>query len=104
MCVRNLDGTLFEGMINIENGKLNTTDIYIEGSSLLIGADLTGRPLPEVFLVTMVNTFYIGLLLFAFSQPLHGPIMEIGQRFICLVKVGSALQSYICRSFYCFNN
>ena len=41
--VRNLDGTLFEGIIKIENGKLNTTDIYIEGSSLLLGADLTGK-------------------------------------------------------------
>ena len=66
--VRNLDGTLFEGIINIENGKLNTTDIYIEGSSLLIGADLTGKAFTRsVFGDYGQYIVAIGLLLFAFS-------------------------------------
>ena len=66
--VRNLDGTLFEGKINIENGKLNTADIYIEGSSLLIGADLTGKAFTRsVFGDYGQYIVAIGLLLFAFS-------------------------------------
>ena len=66
--VRNLDGTLFEGMINIEKGKLNTADIYIEGSSLLIGADLTGKAFTRsVFGDYGQYIVAIGLLLFAFS-------------------------------------
>ena len=66
--VRNLDGTLFEGIINIENGKLNTADIYIEGSSLLIGADLTGKAFTRsVFGDYGQYIVAIGLLLFAFS-------------------------------------
>ena len=66
--VRNLDGTPFEGKINIENGKLNTADIYIEGSSLLIGADLTGKAFTRsVFGDYGQYIVAIGLLLFAFS-------------------------------------
>ena len=66
--VRNLDGTLFEGIINIENGKLNTADIYIEGSSLLLGADLTGKAFTRsVFGDYGQYIVAIGLLLFAFS-------------------------------------
>ena len=66
--VHNLDGTLFEGTINIENGKLNTADIYIEGSSLLIGADLTGKAFTRsVFGEYGQYIVAIGLLLFAFS-------------------------------------
>ena len=66
--VRNLDGTLFEGIIKIENGKLNTTDIYIEGSSLLLGADLTGKAFTRsVFGDYGQYIVAIGLLLFAFS-------------------------------------
>ena len=66
--VHNLDGTLFEGTINIENGKLNTADIYIEGSSLLIGADLTGKAFTRsIFGEYGQYIVAIGLLLFAFS-------------------------------------
>ena len=66
--VFNLDGTLFDGSINIANGKLNTSDIYIQGSSLLIGADLTGKAFTRsVFGDYGQYIVAIGLLLFAFS-------------------------------------
>ena len=64
----NPDGTLLSGSINIVNGKLNTDDIYIEGSSLLIGADLTGKAFTRsVFGDYGQYIVAIGLLLFAFS-------------------------------------
>ena len=64
----NPDGTLLSGSINIVNGKLNTPDIYIEGSSLLIGADLTGKAFTRsVFGDYGQYIVAIGLLLFAFS-------------------------------------
>ena len=64
----NPDGTLLSGSINIVNGKLNTSDIYIEGSSLLIGADLTGKAFTRsVFGDYGQYIVAIGLLLFAFS-------------------------------------
>ena len=66
--VFNPDGTLFDGLINIVNGKLNTSDIYIHGSSLLIGADLTGKAFTRsVFGDYGQYIVAIGLLLFAFS-------------------------------------
>jgi len=66
--VHNPDGTLFNGTINIENGKLNTADIYINGSSLLLGADLTGKAFTRsVFGEYGQYIVAIGLLLFAFS-------------------------------------
>ena len=59
---------LFDGIINIENGKLNTADIYIEGSSLLLGADLTGKAFTRsIFGEYGQYIVAIGLLLFAFS-------------------------------------
>jgi len=62
------DGQLFNGFITVDNGKLNTENLTVEGNSLLIGADLTGK----AFTRSMFGEYgqyivAIGLLLFAFS-------------------------------------
>ena len=59
---------LYEGKLSIVSGKLNDTDVYIEGSSLLIGADLTGKAFTRsIFGEYGQYIVAIGLLLFAFS-------------------------------------
>ncbi len=62
------DGQLFNGFINIDNGKLNTGNLAVEGNSLLIGADLTGKAFTRsIFGEYGQYIVAIGLLLFAFS-------------------------------------
>ena len=62
------DNVLFNGALSIDNGKLNQSDVYIEGASLLIGADLTGKAFSRsVFGAYGQYIVAIGLLLFAFS-------------------------------------
>ena len=62
------DNELFNGTLSIDNGKLNQSNIYIEGASLLIGADLTGKAFSRsVFGAYGQYIVAIGLLLFAFS-------------------------------------
>ncbi len=62
------DGQLFNGFINIDNGKLNTENLAVEGNSLLIGADLTGKAFTRsIFGEYGQYIVAIGLLLFAFS-------------------------------------
>ena len=59
---------MFTGNINIENGKLNTSEIKVVGKSLLLGADLTGKAFTRsVFGDYGQYIVAIGLLLFAFS-------------------------------------
>ena len=62
------DGQLFNGFINVDNGKLNTENLNVEGNSLLIGADLTGKAFTRsIFGEYGQYIVAIGLLLFAFS-------------------------------------
>ena len=62
------DNVLFNGALSIDSGKLNQSDVYIEGASLLIGADLTGKAFSRsVFGAYGQYIVAIGLLLFAFS-------------------------------------
>ena len=50
------DGQLFNGFIVVDNGKLNTENLNVEGNSLLIGADLTGKAFTQVYLVNTAST------------------------------------------------
>lgn len=62
------DSGIFNGKINIRNGKLDSPNVYIVGESLLIGADLTGKAFTRsVFGEYGQYIVAIGLLLFAFS-------------------------------------
>ena len=62
------DNELFNGTLSIDSGKLNQSNIYIEGASLLIGADLTGKAFSRsIFGAYGQYIVAIGLLLFAFS-------------------------------------
>ena len=62
------DGIPFTGMIEINEGKLDTDNIDVLGSSLLLGADLTGKAFSRsVFGEFGQYIVAIGLLLFAFS-------------------------------------
>ncbi len=62
------DGQLFNGFIVVDNGKLNTENLDVEGNSLLIGADLTGKAFTRsIFGEYGQYIVAIGLLLFAFS-------------------------------------
>ena len=62
------DGQIFNGFIEIEKGKLKTENLSVEGSSLLIGADLTGKAFTRsIFGEYGQYIVAIGLLLFAFS-------------------------------------
>ena len=62
------DGQIFNGFIEIENGKLKTENLSVEGNSLLIGADLTGKAFTRsIFGEYGQYIVAIGLLLFAFS-------------------------------------
>ena len=62
------DGQLFNGFIVVDNGKLNTENLNVEGNSLLIGADLTGKAFTRsIFGEYGQYIVAIGLLLFAFS-------------------------------------
>ena len=62
------DGQIFNGLIEIEKGKLKTENLSVEGSSLLIGADLTGKAFTRsIFGEYGQYIVAIGLLLFAFS-------------------------------------
>ena len=62
------DGIPFTGMIEINEGKLDTDNIDVQGSSLLLGADLTGKAFSRsVFGEFGQYIVAIGLLLFAFS-------------------------------------
>ena len=63
-----LDGEVFNGFIVIENGKLNSANLTVEGNSLLLGADLTGKAFTRsIFGEYGQYIVAIGLLLFAFS-------------------------------------
>ncbi len=62
------EGELFTGSVEIADGKLKTSGIFITGDSLLLGADLTSK----AFTRSLFGEFgqyivAIGLLLFAFS-------------------------------------
>tara|TARA_X000000368_G_scaffold155995_1_gene122966 strand:- start:3551 stop:5194 length:1644 start_codon:yes stop_codon:yes gene_type:complete len=62
------DNNLYSGKVRISNGKLDDSEIYIRGASLLIGADLTGKAFSRsVFGEYGQYIVAIGLLLFAFS-------------------------------------
>ncbi len=62
------DGQIFNGFIEIEKGKLKTENLSVEGNSLLIGADLTGKAFTRsIFGEYGQYIVAIGLLLFAFS-------------------------------------
>ena len=62
------DNNPFTGKVKISNGKLDDPEIYIQGESLLIGADLTGKAFSRsVFGEYGQYIVAIGLLLFAFS-------------------------------------
>lgn len=62
------DGLPFTGIIQINEGKLETDNIDIFGKSLLLGADLTGKAFSRsVFGEFGQYIVAIGLLLFAFS-------------------------------------
>ena len=64
----NEDGTLLNGLVVIEDGKIETDDLSINGDSLLLGADLTSKAFSRsVFGVYGQYIVAIGLLLFAFS-------------------------------------
>ena len=84
------DGQLFNGFITVDNGKLNTENLTVEGNSLLIGADLTGK----AFTRSIFGEYgqYIVAISFVcysrFLQQLHGHIMATGQLFIYLEKGG----------------
>ena len=62
------DGSLLNGLIVINEGKLETDNLNINGDSLLLGADLTSKAFSRsVFGVYGQYIVAIGLLLFAFS-------------------------------------
>ena len=62
------DNNPYSGKVSIDNGKLDNSEIYIQGASLLIGADLTGKAFSRsVFGEYGQYIVAIGLLLFAFS-------------------------------------
>ena len=62
------DGQIFNGFIEIEKGKLKTENLSVDGNSLLIGADLTGKAFTRsIFGEYGQYIVAIGLLLFAFS-------------------------------------
>ena len=62
------DNNPYSGKVRINNGKLDNSEIYIQGASLLIGADLTGKAFSRsVFGEYGQYIVAIGLLLFAFS-------------------------------------
>ena len=62
------DGQIFNGFIEIEKGKLKTENLSVDGISLLIGADLTGKAFTRsIFGEYGQYIVAIGLLLFAFS-------------------------------------
>ena len=64
----NEDGSLLNGLVVIEDGKLETDDLSINGDSLLLGADLTSKAFSRsIFGVYGQYIVAIGLLLFAFS-------------------------------------
>ena len=64
----NEDGKPLNGLVVIEDGKLETDDLSINGDSLLLGADLTSKAFSRsVFGVYGQYIVAIGLLLFAFS-------------------------------------
>jgi alanine or glycine:cation symporter, AGCS family len=59
---------LYNGTVEIKDGKLDSADIYVIGDSLLIGADLTGKAFTRsAFGDYGQYIVAIGLLLFAFS-------------------------------------
>ncbi len=62
------ENNLFTGNVSVVDGKLKESSIYITGSSLLIGADLTGKAFSRSVLGDYGQYIVaIGLLLFAFS-------------------------------------
>ena len=62
------DGLPFSGIIEIKDGKLETNGVDIQGRSLLLGADLTGKAFSRsIFGEFGQYIVAIGLLLFAFS-------------------------------------
>ena len=62
------DGSLLNGLIVINEGKLETDNLNINGDSLLLGADLTSKAFSRsVFGVYGQYIVAIGLLVFAFS-------------------------------------
>ena len=64
----NEDGSLLNGLVVINEGKLETDNLNINGDSLLLGADLTSKAFSRsVFGVYGQYIVAIGLLLFAFS-------------------------------------
>ena len=64
----NKDGSLLNGLLVINEGKLETDNLSINGDSLLLGADLTSKAFSRsVFGVYGQYIVAIGLLLFAFS-------------------------------------
>ena len=66
--IYNQDGAPFTGQININDGKLETSDLIVTGDSLLLGADLTSKAFSRsIFGVYGQYIVAIGLLLFAFS-------------------------------------
>ena len=66
--IYNQDGAPFNGQININDGKLETSDLIVTGDSLLLGADLTSKAFSRsIFGVYGQYIVAIGLLLFAFS-------------------------------------
>lgn len=66
--IYNVDDEPFNGFITIQDGKLDTNDLIINGDSLLLGADLTSKAFSRsVFGEFGQYIVAIGLLLFAFS-------------------------------------
>jgi len=66
--IYNVDDEPFNGLITIQDGKLDTNDLIINGDSLLLGADLTSKAFSRsVFGEFGQYIVAIGLLLFAFS-------------------------------------
>ena len=66
--IYNADDEPFNGSITIQDGKLDTNDLIINGDSLLLGADLTSKAFSRsVFGEFGQYIVAIGLLLFAFS-------------------------------------
>ncbi len=62
------DGSPFNGIVEIEDGKLFSNNLSVTGDSLLLGADLTGKAFTRsVFGEYGQYIVAIGLLLFAFS-------------------------------------
>jgi alanine or glycine:cation symporter, AGCS family len=66
--IYNVDDEPFNGFITIQEGKLDSNDLIINGDSLLLGADLTSKAFSRsVFGEFGQYIVAIGLLLFAFS-------------------------------------